>query len=103
MGGYDTILGVILKQLNVTEAINELSSAGANFNCQRLVKILKLLKFEVRDGKRGRHKVFMHPQIPHFTGGHFSCMHDKGQVKPVYTKSVKRVLMTYREELEKIT
>ena len=67
------------------------------------MKVLKSLKFEVTDGAKGNHKVFKHPDIPHFTGGHFDCGHGKSpQVKKFYIGDVRKTLERYKEELEQL-
>jgi len=51
------------------EVVETLQVSKANIRCDTLAEQLALLGFEVRDGKRGGHKVFFHDGISTFTLG----------------------------------
>ena len=75
---------------------------GASMRCSEVTKLLESLGFEVRDGKRGGHKIFKHPSIPSFYGSDFNCGHKKNnEVKRVYLKKILSVLNEYEVELER--
>ena len=62
--------------------------------------MLESLGFEVRDGKRGGHKLFFHDGLPDFRSGSFNCGHGKNpEVKPAYITKIINVLETYDESL----
>ena len=47
--------------------LEQLRSGGAAMRCQELADLLTELGFEVRDGKKAGHKVFVHHGIETFT------------------------------------
>jgi hypothetical protein len=85
-GQFDDILG-------------RLSSGGA-IRCQELADMLALLGFEVRDGKKTGHKVFVHHGVQSFTSGGYTCGHGRNpEIKPVYIRKVVTLLKQYKTEL----
>jgi hypothetical protein len=83
-------------------AYTELSGAGASMRCAALGKLLESLGFEVRDGKRGGHKIFVHEGIPGFTSSSYNCDHGKNpEIKRPYIKNVLRTLKQYEAELNR--
>jgi len=86
------------KSLN--EVIRHLHLASAAIRCRELTKILESLGFEVRNGKKQGHKIFIHHGLEAFTSGGYSCGHGKNpEVKPVYIKRIARLLNQYKTEL----
>ncbi len=82
------------------KSIKCLGSGKAAVRCQELDKLLTSLGFEVRDGKKSGHKVFLHHGISSFTSGAYTCGHGKNpQVKPVYVKKIFRLLTQYETEI----
>ncbi len=80
--------------------VGRLRSAGATIRCQELAKSLVLLGFEVRDGKKSGHKVFVHHGIASFTSGGYTCGHGHNpEIKPGYIKQVIKLLSQYETEL----
>ncbi len=80
--------------------MRRLYSAGATIRCQELAESLVLLGFEVRDGKKSGHKVFVHHRIASFTSGGYTCGHRHNpEIKPVYIKQVIKLLNQYETEL----
>jgi len=83
-----------------TEVKSELSAAGSSMRCKTVTALLVSLGFNVRDGKKGGHKVFTHHGIPSFTSGSYNCEHGKNpEIKKVYIKNVIKVLEKYEQEL----
>ncbi|MEA3278869.1 MAG: hypothetical protein U9Q81_26965 [Pseudomonadota bacterium] len=62
--------------------------------------MLRSLGFEVRDGKKAGHKVFVHHGIAAFSSGGYTCGHGKNpEIKPVYVKRIARLIKQYEVEL----
>ena len=84
----------------VEKAIQDLASAGAAMRCEDLRRLLETLGFEVRDGARGGHKVFVHAQIKDFLSSSYDCGHGRNsQVKRPYIKKVLAILRQYESDL----
>jgi hypothetical protein len=82
------------------EAVDRLRSASAAIRCQELADMLESLGFEVRDGKKQGHKVFVHHGVTLFTSGGYTCGHGRNpEIKPVYVKKIVRLLRQYETEL----
>jgi len=80
--------------------VERLRSAGAAIRCQELADMLASLGFEVRDGKKQGHKVFVHHGVTSFTSGGYTCGHGRNpEIKPVYIKKVVKLLKQYETEL----
>ncbi|XSG84782.1 MAG: hypothetical protein ACPW60_13755 [Methylohalobius sp. ZOD2] len=62
--------------------------------------MLVSLGFEVRDGKKAGHKVFVHHGMASFTSGAYTCGHGRNpEIKPAYIKKVAKLLKQYETEL----
>ena len=86
------------KSLN--EVTKHLRLANSSIRCQELTRILESLGFNVRNGKKQGHKVFVHHGLDSFTSGGYNCGHGKNpEVKPVYIKKIARLLKQYENEL----
>lgn len=84
----------------VDQTIQSLKQRKKNIRCDELEKFLKKLGFIVRSGKKGGHRVFMHPQLGSFESGSFNCDHGKNpQIKPIYVQRIINILAQYKEEL----
>ena len=69
--------------------------------CRDVLRILKSLKFNVKDCQAG-HKVFTHPGIPDFHGSDFNCGHSNhNQVLPIYTKRILDIIVRYEQEIKR--
>ena len=80
--------------------LSRLRTAGAAIRCRELAAELRMLGFEVRDGKKSGHKVFVHHGVPAFTTGNYTCGHGRNpEIKPAYVKKVLRLLKQYETEL----
>lgn len=83
-----------------TEVVDTLRQRKTNLCCNDVKDLLLQLGFEVRDGKRGGHKVFTHDELPSFTSGSFNCGHGKNpEIKPAYITKIIRTLQIYEAEL----
>ena len=87
----------------VDDAIKSLQAAGANFECDRLIKILGTLGFDIRRGSGGNHYVVHHTQLADFFGSNFACMHGRRpQIRPVYVKKMVSIIETHKDELRQL-
>jgi hypothetical protein len=69
-------------------------------SCSELESLLRALRFVIRDGRRGEHKIFTHPELADFRCGSFD-----GRANPIkfpYIVKVIRIIGLYRDELEKL-
>lgn len=99
---HDTIFGVTMSaKLQIQNTINSLQQHKASLCCDDVKSLLVSLGFEVRDGKQGGHKVFVHQGIPSFMSGSFNCGHGKNpEIKPAYILKIIQILKHHRDELE---
>jgi predicted RNA binding protein YcfA (HicA-like mRNA interferase family) len=80
--------------------IKGLRLAAASVKCKDLAKTLTSLGFEVRNGRKSGHKVYVHHGLTTFTTGGYTCGHGKNpEIKPVYVKKVAANLENYKSEL----
>lgn len=88
-------------KLKVEKTIEHLQQHKTNLCCDDVKQLLVSLGFEVRDGKQGGHKVFVHQGMPSFMSGSFNCGHGKNpEIKPAYIGKIIQVLKQYHDELE---
>ena len=84
------------------EVCEVLSAARRSMRCADLSKQLERLGFQVRDGKRGGHKLYFHDGLPSFRSSSFNCGHGKNpEIKPAYIRKVLKVLDQHKQELIK--
>ena len=77
-----------------------LFESGKALRCKEVIAALEGLGFEVRDGNRGGHKVYVHDGLNEFHSSAFNCDHGKNpQIKPAYIKKIAKVLNHYEQEL----
>lgn len=87
--------------MQLNDARETLLAGKGNLRCQEVVKLLERLGFEVRDGRRGGHKIFVHHAIPGFYSGSFNCGHGKNpEIKPAYITRILTILDMYAPALE---
>ena len=87
----ENIVDSVLRQLQVHK--NKL-------RCNEVQDLLEQLGFVVRDGARGGHKVFVHPQLEGFYSGSYNCGHGRNpEIKVAYISNVIRIINLYREAL----
>lgn len=80
--------------------LERLRSGGAAIRCQELAGLLTSLGFDVRNGKKAGHKIFVHDGIATFTSASYTCGHGHNpEIKPVYIKNITRLLKQYEIEL----
>ncbi|TXK92746.1 hypothetical protein BMR02_15040 [Methylococcaceae bacterium HT1] len=85
-----------------TNVITAFKGAGASMRCQEAKALLRKLDFELKDGRRGGHKVYTHPHIASFTSGSLNCDHGRNpEIKKPYIKKIIKVLEKYENELVK--
>lgn len=84
------------------QAIEALEASKASMRCAELTDLLSRLGFEIRDGSRGGHKVFVHDELPTFHSGSYNCDHGRNpQIKRPYIVKVLRVLREHEADLKK--
>ena len=88
------------KKSNYTHVVDTLERGSSGIRCKELTKLLKGLGFEVKDGKRGGHKLFFHDEIASFQSSSFNCGHGRDPVvKKVYVNKILNVIKQYENEL----
>jgi len=89
--------------MKVKCAITTLKQKKKSTRCKELIQILEELGFVVRDGRRGGHKLYIHPDLTEFAGDGFNCEHGKNpQIKPVYVQRVIKTLEEFKDELSSL-
>lgn len=84
----------------VEQTIQILKQRKNNIRCSELQNFLDQLGFIVRHGKKGGHKVFIHPQLSNFESGSFNCDHGKNpQIKSIYVRKIIDILEQHKDEL----
>ncbi len=82
------------------EVVGILNASVSSIRCDTLAAQLARLGFEVRDGKQGGHKIFVHDGIPEFFSGSYNCGHGKNpEIKPAYIRKVLRILQQHEKEI----
>lgn len=88
-------------KLQIANTISRLQQHKASLCCAEVKDLLESLGFEVRDGKQGGHKIFVHQGLPSFQSGSFNCGHGKNpEIKPAYIGKIIQILKQYHDELE---
>jgi predicted RNA binding protein YcfA (HicA-like mRNA interferase family) len=73
--------------------LDELQAGKGNLCCSDVIKILTSLGFQVRDGKKGGHKIYTHDGIADFNSSSFNCGHGKNpEIKQPYIVNIMRVI-----------
>lgn len=86
--------------LKYTTIVETLKNNKTNIRCDELAASLTQLGFEVRDGKKGGHKIFVHDGLQDFYSGGYNCGHGNNPViKPAYIGKVLNILVQYKDEL----
>jgi len=96
---------MVSKMSNFDKLHKELSdkATSANVKCRDFTKLLGEFGFDIRDGKRGGHKIVTHPDITSWLGSDYNCGHSKGDdVKPVYIKEFLKIVNRLEDELREI-
>jgi len=84
------------------EVVAVLSAAKRSIRCDELAGQLSRLGFEVREGKRGGHRVYVHDGLPDFTSASYNCGHGRNpEIKPAYINDVLKILRRHEAEIVK--
>lgn len=88
--------------MNSTKAIIEqLQHRKSSLCCEDVKQLLTLLGFDVRDGKLGGHKIYVHQRLLLFHSGSFNCGHGNNpEIKLAYISKIVQVLKQYKNELD---
>ena len=82
------------------DGVSKLRAHTGNLCCDELREILISIGFEVRDGRRGGHKIFTHDGLPSFYSGSFNCGHGRNpEIKRAYISKIIRILENHEVEL----
>ncbi len=88
--------------MTVLDVKQELLSRKGNLRCVEVIALLQQLGFEVRDGKRGGHKLYFHDGLPEFHSGSFNCGHGKNpEIKQAYIAKIVRTIDNHEAALRK--
>ena len=84
---------------SVQDAINNLEDCITNTSADDLRRMLVNLGFEVKDGRRGGHKVLTHKGLPEFWSVSYNAGATRnGIVKKIYIKEIIKVLKIHKED-----
>lgn len=84
----------------VLEIIEELKASKNTIRCSRVVELLHGLGFDIRDGKRGGHKIVTHDGLEGFYSTSFDCGHGRNpEIKAGYIGNILKLLMNYEADL----
>lgn len=87
-------------KLKIEKVTNAFRERKGHLCCNEVKGLLEQLGFNVRDGKRGGHKIFTHIGLSSFTSGGYNCGHGKNpEVKPAYITKLVRILEEYKTDL----
>ena len=90
-------------KLSVEDVINYLQQHKTNLCCDDVKRLLESLGFQIRDGKQGGHKIFVHQKLITFQSGSFNCGHGKNpEIKPAYISKIIQILKQHQNGLEKL-
>lgn len=88
-------------KLTFNQVATQLKQQKSNLRCKDVADFLKLLGFEVRDGRRGGHKIYVHDALPDFMSGSYNCGHGKNpEIKAAYIIKIIRVLEEHQKAIE---
>lgn len=59
------------------KALTALQGAGTSMRCDELTGFLESLGFQVREGRKGGHRIYFHPGLPDFASSSFNCDHGR--------------------------
>lgn len=89
-----------MSKLIFDQVVDKLSAAKRSIRCDELAEQLTLLGFEVREGKRGGHRVYVHDGLREFTSSSYNCGHGRNpEIKPAYIGDVLKILCRYEAEI----
>ena len=82
------------------QVVARLAASKTNIRCNELANLLGRLRFRIRDGKKGGHKVFFHDGVPTFDSGSYNCGHGANpEIKPAYITKILRILKIHETEI----
>lgn len=84
------------------QVVARLRDSPAGLRCEDVESLLKRLRFNVRQGTKGGHRVVTHPGLSDagFRGSNFNCGHrSTSTVKPAYVRKLLRICEDYEQEL----
>jgi hypothetical protein len=88
----------------VDDAINLLQQKKHSLRCSELTQTLEGLRFRVRDGRKGGHKVVSHlDRLEDFHGSGFNGGHGTDdEVKACYVSAMITMLRVHKDDLERV-
>ena len=89
-----------MSKLVFDQVVAKLSAAKRSIRCDELAEQLTMLGFEVREGKRGGHRVYVHDGLREFTSASYNCGHGRNpEIKPAYISDVLKILRRHEAEI----
>lgn len=86
--------------MRLNDVEQRLRTNKRTIHCKEVCSLLESLGFAVRDGKRGGHKIFTHPNLNNFYSSSYNCGHGRNpEIKPAYITNILNILDTYDTEL----
>lgn len=77
-----------------------IAASKRSLRCLELASHLRELGFEVRDGKRGGHKLLFHDGIRDFTSTSYNCGHGRNpEIKTPYIDNILKLIEKYQKEI----
>jgi hypothetical protein len=87
----------------VDDVINLFRQKRRSLRCSEATQELERLRFRVRAGSQGGHRVVSHPELEGFRGTSFNGGHGADdEVRPGYPGKLIRVLEEHKEALERL-
>ena len=90
MGVYDEVVAGL-----------QAGKAASGLSCADVRALLTRVGFNVKDGKRGGHKVVTHPHLPGFYSTGYNCRGSGGPVDRNYLGHLLNVIRRYEEPLKR--
>jgi hypothetical protein len=89
-----------MSKLLFGQVLDKLTATKRSIRCDELAEQLVLLGFEVRDGKQGGHKIYVHDGLTEFKSASYNCGHGRNpEIKPAYISNVLRILRQHEAEI----
>lgn len=86
--------------VSVREVIVELAVSKRSIRCSRVTELLCGLGFEIREGRRGGHRIVTHNGLEGFYSTSFDYRHGRNpEIKPAYIGKIVKLLEQYEEDL----
>lgn len=90
-----------MSKVTYDSVIEKLRGSKSNIMCDELTRLLTKLGYDVRQGRRGNHRVFTHSLLIGWHGSNFDCGHGRNPpVLPIYITKIVKILEKHQDEIE---